>query len=99
MTPRKPENKVGGLKVERVGTRGAGRPKGVPNKHTGALKEMILMALSKAGGVDYLRRQADENPVAFMSLIGRVLPMQVTGQDGGPVVVQFPVPQKTFDAL
>lgn len=61
------------------GNAGKGRPKGVPNKANAALKDMILEALSKQGGVDYLARQAEENPASFMSLVGRVLPMTVTG--------------------
>lgn len=69
------------------GNAGKGRPKGVPNKSTAALKDMILEALSKQGGADYLYRQADENPAAFMTLLGKVLPMQVTGADGGPVQI------------
>jgi hypothetical protein len=56
---------------------GKGRPKGVPNKMTKALKEMILGALDDAGGQEYLARQAKENPSAFMTLIGKVLPLQV----------------------
>lgn len=62
-----------------------GRKKGTPNKNTAEVKEMILQALSNKGGIKYLERQADENPTAFMTLVGKVLPMQVTGQDGGPV--------------
>lgn len=56
-----------------------------PNKVTKELKAMILQALDNAGGVTYLTMQAEENPKAFMSLLGRVLPMQVTGEGGGPV--------------
>lgn len=56
---------------------GVGRPKGVPNKINGELKEMILNALDGAGGVDYLQEQADKNPNAFLSLVGKVLPMTV----------------------
>lgn len=62
-----------------------GRPKGVPNKITGTLKEMILGALDKAGGVDYLTRQADENPSAFLSLVGKVLPMTIAGDPQNPL--------------
>lgn len=66
---------------------GKGRRKGVPNKTTAAIKDMIVQALDNAGGVEYLQRQADENPVAFMGLVGKVLPMQVTGGDGGPLQI------------
>jgi hypothetical protein len=67
---------------------GAGRKKGVPNKITGELKDMILQALADAGGVDYLKGQAENNPGPFLSLVGKVLPYQVTGADGGPVKVE-----------
>ena len=50
---------------------------------------MVERALHKAGGVDYLARQAEENPVAFMGLIGRVLPLQVTGENGGALLIDF----------
>ena len=55
-----------------------GRSKGTPNKTTKELKDMILGALSDVGGQAYLARQAEENPGAFMGLIGRVLPKDVT---------------------
>jgi len=55
---------------------GKGRPKGVPNKATTAVKDMVIKALDKAGGVDYLVEQARENPTAFMSLVGKVIPSQ-----------------------
>lgn len=64
---------------------GAGRKKGVPNKLTGDVKAMILAALDEAGGKDYLVKQSADNPTAFMTLVGKVLPMQLTGADGGPI--------------
>ena len=69
--------KEGGSAVKGVGNRGKGRKKGVLNKTTAKVKEMILEALSDVGGKDYLVRQADENPVAFMSLLGKVLPSEI----------------------
>lgn len=70
------------------GERRGGRKKGTPNKLTGQVKEMILEALDRKGGAGYLERQADENPVAFMGLLGKVLPMTVAGagEDGEHVV-------------
>ncbi len=58
---------------------GKGRPKGVPNKATAAIKEMVVEALNKAGGIDYLLAQANANPTAFLALVGKVLPLQVHG--------------------
>lgn len=63
------------------GKKTGGRKVGTPNKLTAALKDLILQALANKGGVSYLERQAENNPVAFMTLVGRVLPLQVK-QDG-----------------
>jgi len=76
--------KVGGS----AGNRGKGRKKGVPNKFTGTLKEMILNALEGAhegGGIEYLKGQAKDNPAAFLSLVGKVLPMTVAGDPENPL--------------
>lgn len=68
---------------------GPGRPKGVQNKTTTQLKDMILGALDQAGGVEYLTERARDprTASAFLTLVGKVLPMQVTGEGGGPVRV------------
>lgn len=63
------------------GQKTGGRQKGTPNKDNAAIKGMIEQALTKAGGVNYLVRQASENPTAFMGLVGKVLPMQVNHGD------------------
>ena len=65
------------------------RRKGVPNKITASVKEMILMTLQQAGGVDYLLRQAESEPKAFLSLVGRILPLEVSGPSAQPLVIQF----------
>lgn len=59
-----------------------GRIKGVPNKLTQDVKAMILAALHANGGAEYLRRTAESHPAAFLTLVGKVLPLQVTGADG-----------------
>ena len=57
--------------VAKSSTSGQGRPRGVPNKLNADLRAMILGALSEAGGQEYLARQANENPTAFLTLIGK----------------------------
>jgi len=68
--------------------RGAGRPKGVPNKTTTKLKEAILAAGEEAGGnaglVGYLVTLAKDQPNAFAGLLGKVLPLQVAGDKDNP---------------
>jgi hypothetical protein len=47
---------------------------------------MLRTALDQAGGVDYLLAQAHDNPKAFMALVGRLVPTQVTGKDDAPLI-------------
>lgn len=46
-------------------------------------------AFNKAGGETYLLKVAQEDPKTFCALLGKVLPMQVTGEDGGALVVEI----------
>lgn len=73
------------------GTPGPGRPKGSANKTTALLKDAILKAAENAGGdegmVGYLTIQAKTNPQAFLPLLGKVLPMQLTGDEDNPLHV------------
>jgi hypothetical protein len=64
----------------------SGRKAGTPNKIPAALKDMILQALANVGGAAYLQDQAIKNPNAFLSLIGRVLPLQVKQGGDDPKV-------------
>jgi hypothetical protein len=82
---------------ENLTNAGKGRPKGAQNKTTALLKDAILQAAEAAGAklvvdengkptgkggmVEYLTKQADENPGPFLSLLGKVLPMQIAGTD------------------
>ena len=71
-----------------------GRPKGVPNKSTQLLKDAILMAATEAGEGDmvkYLVTQARDNPGPFMALLGKVLPMQMTGPNGEALTINVTV--------
>lgn len=81
------------IEADNLTRKGAGRPKGSQNKTTALLKDAILKAAEQAGGgknglTNYLKKQAKENPAPFLALLGKVLPMQVTGDDGGPLIVE-----------
>lgn len=83
---------VAGKSGRKPGTpRTGGRVKGTPNKVTRELKDMILGALTNKGGVEYLERQADNNPVAFLGLIGRVLPLTVAGDKDNPLQTKITI--------
>ena len=65
---------------------GPGRPKGTPNKTTAQLKDMILGALDQSGGVAYLVERANDprTASAFLTLVGKVLPMTVASDPDNP---------------
>lgn len=72
---------------------GMGRPKGAKNKTTRTALEAIALAADELGGVDRLVSWAKEDPLnekAFWSSIyPKLLPLQVTGESGGAVVLQL----------
>jgi Family of unknown function (DUF5681) len=79
----------------------AGRPKGAQNKTTTALKDAILVAGEQAGGeaglVGYLRNMATTNPSAFLSLLGKVLPMTLAGDRDAPLQERVTVAWEAVD--
>lgn len=73
--------------MKRGGKRpGAGRPKGVPNKINSDVKGMVLGALNSKGGQEWLERQMDLNPVAFLTILGKVLPTTISGDPENPLL-------------
>jgi hypothetical protein len=73
---------------------GAGRKRGIPNKITRDLKAMILSGLEAAGGQAYLEKVAKEHPAVFLTLLGKLLPLQHAGEIGGTLHVV----KRTVDA-
>src|SRR5262245_25775259 len=82
-------NKQTGKNEIGKGKAGPGRPKGSPNKTTALLKEAILTAAEmhgndgegKDGLICYCQHLAASEPKAFAALLGRVLPLQLSGGD------------------
>jgi hypothetical protein len=64
-------------------TKTGGRVAGTPNKISGDLRAAIIESFEMAGGAEYLLKQSQENPTAYMSLMAKVIPkeveMKVTG--------------------
>lgn len=50
---------------------------GQPAKYNQTIKDMVERALNGVGGVEYLMRQAEAQPAAFMGLIGKLLPKDI----------------------
>jgi hypothetical protein len=60
------------------GKPGPGRPRGLQNRVTRTIKDMVETALKKAGGAAYLQRQATAEPAAFLTLVGKLIPKDIT---------------------
>lgn len=71
---------------ERRGGRQAGTPNQLPD-----LRALTLKALMKAGGVEYLTRQAAENPGPFLGLLGKVMPREVHAELSGELKIRAEV--------
>lgn len=76
---------------------GGGSRKGKPNKNTALVKDMVAQALEEAGGIEYLKAQAEASPSAFLTLIGKLIPVQHTGAEGGPIIIATGVPVAADD--
>jgi len=70
---------------------GMGRKKGSLNKTTKAAKDAIAAAAEALGGAERLTAWAQEDPqnerVFWGTIYPKLLPLQVTGEGGGPVGV------------
>jgi len=75
------------MRGSKPGERRGGRQAGTPNKVTNELKEMVLEALDRAGGVAYLKKQASANPAAFLSLVGKLLPREIRPEESGRLTI------------
>jgi len=63
---------------------------------------MILGALDDAGGRGYLAIQAKSNPVAFLTLLGKVLPQTVAAAEDGvstPWAIVVPAKVPPYETL
>ena len=86
-------------KGSKPGERRGGRAKGTPNKLTRDLKLAIENAFADVGGEKYLAKVAKKQPAVFAQLLGKLLPMQITGKDGGPIESKTSVTTPGSEAL
>jgi hypothetical protein len=70
-------------------TSGQGRPKGALNKDNADIRAMVVGALKAVGGQEYLAECAISHPVAFLGLVGKVMPLQIAGRDAEAFAFDF----------
>ncbi len=71
------DTKVVGLSGKRPPRAGMGRPAGVPNKTTRALKQALEESFERLGGVEWLVQLAATEPKAYAGLLAKLLPTQI----------------------
>lgn len=70
------------------GKKTGGRKKGSLNKTTASVKEALSLAFANLGDVEALVNWARRNRTEFYKLWGRMLPQEVSGLNGGPILLR-----------
>lgn len=87
MADAKPKN------TTKFGKGNAGKPKGAINHTTRSVKEAIEYAAQGLGGADRLvswaREDAANERVFWGNIYPKLLPLQVTGEGGGAIILQL----------
>ena len=86
LKPKRKANK-GSFSKERPGP---GRPRGVPNKFTGDLKEAILAGVNGSnsqGVAGFVLDLSLDTPTSAAALLGRLIPVSMVGTLDGKIVV------------
>lgn len=79
------------------GTPGPGRPKGIPNKSTKAVKEALELAFEGIGGVPALQKWAGDNTTDFYKLWVKMLPTDIKAEIAGTMSVSLDLSHLTVD--
>ena len=76
----------------------AGRPKGARCKLANEFLQAILDSFTEKvkngdtmAGMDAIRRMRDTDPSAYIKAIASVIPKEITGEDGGPILTGIQV--------
>lgn len=68
---------------------GAGRPTGAKNKLGTTAKENIAAVFVRLGGTAEMAKWARENQTEFYKLYAKLIPVEVSGEGGGPLILQL----------
>jgi hypothetical protein len=75
------------------GAKTGGRRKGTPNKTTQAAKDAIQLVADGLGGADAMLTWVQEDKanerIFWKDIYPKLLPLQVTGEDGGALIVKI----------
>ncbi len=74
-----------------------GRPKGAKNLISGPAKENIAAVFIRLGGTAAMADWARENLTQFYQIYAKLIPTEVSGPNGGPMQVIWPLPKTSLD--
>jgi hypothetical protein len=67
------------------GAKTGGRKSGTPNKLSASAKENIAAVFVRLGGYEAMTNWASENQTDFYKIYARLIPVELTGKDGGDI--------------
>jgi hypothetical protein len=73
------------------GAKFGGRKKGTVNKFSGIARDNVATVFSQIGGVDRMAAWAEENLTEFYKHYAKLIPVQVTGENGGAITLAIKV--------
>jgi hypothetical protein len=88
---KKTQKKPRGKPFEKGCKPGPGRPRGVPNKFSGDLKEAILAGVNgsnEQGVAGFVLDLALDTPTSAAALLGRLIPVSMAGTLGATLTVR-----------
>lgn len=71
------------------GIKTGGRKAGTPNALSSTAKENIAAVFVRLGGTVAMAKWAQENQTQFYSLYAKLIPVEVSGENGGPLVLKL----------
>lgn len=83
-----------------LGRKTGGRVKGSVNKQTKEVKQNIIEAFEKLGGVDGFVKWGKENQTEFYRIYSKLIPVDMQSSDGsmsGPTTITFVRPEENGD--
>lgn len=80
-----------------LGRKTGGRRKGSRNQFTVSAKQAFSAAFQETGGAEALAAWAGENRTEFYRLFARLIPTELSGPEGGPLEVTWPIAKNSLD--
>jgi hypothetical protein len=96
-----PQNLQSAGEVQTKARPRGGSRKGRPNKTTASVKDAIAQVAQGLGGADgmlkWAQSDATNERLFWSNIYPKLLPLQLTGENGGPLQISWPVPKSRVE--